>query len=461
MATSALLLANSDGNVAGQTYQIMPSTLPSVTALNRSVPAGPTASTTSVTYALTFNQSVSGVVASDFKAVISGGVATATPVVVSGSGSSYTVTINGIHGGGTLQLELVDNDTIVNGSGTPLGGAGIGNGSFLGPSYTILQTYPTVLSINRSNPAGPSTNASSVTYAVTFSEPVAGVDATDFSLALNGVTASTPVVVSGNGASYTVGINEISGNGTLGQDQVDEASIVDAAANPLQAGGPPGFVSGQTLTLGEQPLSVTTADVNGDGKPDLLISNYLGNAVGILLGNGNGTFQPQRTIPAAYPRAVTAVDLNGDGKLDLAVATFKTNTISVFLGNGNGTFGPGQQIATGLSPLGIAFDDLNGDGRPDLIVSNDSDSNVSVLLGNGNGTFQNQQTFATSFSLLPPSPSPMSTGTADPTPRIVTSYRFLAIAWECLAGQRQWHVPAAKNFRRQLWPGRHLGGRHE
>src|SRR5205823_3933685 len=123
-------------------------------------------------------------------------------------------------GNGTLGLNLVDDDSIQDGAGNPLGGTGTGNGNFTGQVYTIDQTAPAVLSINRTTPGGPSTSATSVTYTVTFSEAVSGVDATDFSLALNGVTATTPVVVSGTGSSYTVTVSGITGTGTLGLNLV-------------------------------------------------------------------------------------------------------------------------------------------------------------------------------------------------------------------------------------------------
>jgi hypothetical protein len=96
----------------------------------------------------------------------------------------------------------------------------------------LLSTAPTVLSVNRETPAGAATEAGSVTYAVTFSEPVTGVTSADFQLALTGATtaSSTFVVSPGSGynSAYTVTVNNIAGNGTLGLNLVDNGSIVDA-----------------------------------------------------------------------------------------------------------------------------------------------------------------------------------------------------------------------------------------
>src|SRR5580658_7825313 len=104
--------------------RVTPSSTPYVTSIAYSNPVGQYTSAASVTYAVTFNQAVSGVAASDFEVVTGASAHASSPVVVSGSGSSYSVTVNGVHGNGTLQLDLINNDTI-NGmsSGSPPLGA--------------------------------------------------------------------------------------------------------------------------------------------------------------------------------------------------------------------------------------------------------------------------------------------------------------------------------------------------
>ena len=256
-----------------------------------------------------------------------------------------------------------------------------------------------VLSINRTTPPGPLTSDSSVTYTVTFNEPVTGVDATDFTLALSGVAATTPVVVSGSGAVYSITINAISGTGTLQLSLVDDGSIKDAAGNSLQAGNIVSFQNQPTSATGQSPASVVAADVNGDGKADLIVANENSNTVGVLLGNGDGTFLAQQTVATGPdPLSVVAFDMNGDGKLDLVVANGNNNTISLLLGNGNGTFQSQQAVSVGTGSYArlLAVADVNGDGRPDVAVGNGaSKSTVTVLLSNGGGTFQTPRTFAT------------------------------------------------------------------
>ena len=156
------------------------------------------------------------------------------------------------------------------------------------------------------------------------------------------------------------------------------------------------FQAQQTFATGENPQSVAVADVNGDGKPDLIVTNtgssyYPGNTVSILLGNGNGTFQDQQTLATGdSPDSVVVADVNGDGKPDLVVANSGSGSVSVLLGNGGGTFQAQQTFATGNSPDAVAVSDVNGDGRPDVVVANYGGKSVSVLLCNSNGNFTGQ-----------------------------------------------------------------------
>src|SRR5215813_3339195 len=87
----------------------------------------------------------------------------------------------------------------------------------------------------------------------------------------------------------------------------------------------------------------------------------------------------------SFPRSVAVGDFNGDGIPDLAVANsqsfFSTGYVSVLLGNGDGTFQPARNLDVGRSPYSVAVGDFNGDGKLDLAVANYNSHNVSVLLG--------------------------------------------------------------------------------
>jgi hypothetical protein len=144
---------------------------------------------------------------------------------------------------------------------------------------------------------------------------------------------------------------------------------------------------------------MVAGDFNGDGHLDLATAAYGQNAVFILLGNGDGTFQPAKQFAVGQtPYNLVAGDFNGDGRLDLAVANESSNDVSILLGNGDGTFQPARKFAVGVRPTSVAVGDFNGDGKADLAVANDSSGGVSILLGNGDGTFQSAQSYGAGLS---------------------------------------------------------------
>jgi hypothetical protein len=120
-------------------------------------------------------------------------------------------------------------------------------------------------------------------------------------------------------------------------------------------------------------------DVDADRKPDLLLLQPGSASALLLLGNGDGTFQPERDVDFGGPIAGTA-DLDGDGKLDLVVLV--QARLGVRFGRGDGTFDPPRALEDVAEPGPFAVADLNRDGRPDLSIAH-ADGTVSVLLGDG------------------------------------------------------------------------------
>jgi hypothetical protein len=134
------------------------------------------------------------------------------------------------------------------------------------------------------------------------------------------------------------------------------------------------------------PNRVTVGDFNGDGKPDIVVSEAkLANYISVLLNNGNGTFgTAQKYTVGGNPAAVATGDLTGGGHVDIVTAN-TNGTVSVLPGLGNGTFGAAQNYAIAGPASSVAVGDFNNDGHLDIATTGATE--MDVLLNNGNGTF--------------------------------------------------------------------------
>ncbi len=290
----ASVLAGAATDAAGNASLVSTSTDNSVTfnsnasptalSINR-VSTNPT-NVASLQWAVTFSESVTGVDVGDFTLVTTGTIASAAITNVSGSGNSYTVTAGTGTGDGTLGLNLVDNDTIINGVSTPLGGAGTGNGSFTGQSYTIDKAAPSV-TINQAAGQTDPTSANPINFTVVFSENVTGFSTGD--VTLGGTAGATTATVTGSGTTYNVAVSGMTANGTVSatigagvaSDAAGNASLVSTSADNTVT-----FTNTQTagLTAGyafDETSGTTAADASGHAivgtltnGPTWTIGNY-------------------------------------------------------------------------------------------------------------------------------------------------------------------------------------------
>lgn len=229
------------------------------------------------------------------------------------------------------------------------------------------------------------------------------------------VSFDQPVTYPG-GASYASGMvaGDFNRDGTLDLVTCDH---LDGRVYFMRGNGNGSFQSPSAgfNVAGHGSAGLGTADFNADGNPDLVVSSEFAGAVVLLLGNGNGIFQPPTSFGAgSILHELTVSDLNGDGKPDVAVAANGNNAISVLLGNGNGSFAPSVQYAAGSSPQEVVAADLNGDSHQDLVVALNAGMALAVLPGNGDGTFRNPVLYPCSApNGTSPDLSPFSVAIAD------------------------------------------------
>lgn len=152
------------------------------------------------------------------------------------------------------------------------------------------------------------------------------------------------------------------------------------------------FAPAVSYPVGNFPRSVAVIDVNGDGKRDLVVANEQGNTVAVLLnravqGSINAaSFAPATTFPiGSNPSAVAAGDLDGDGKPEIVTSNYGSNSVSVLyntapFGTGSAAqFAPKVDFATGNTPYYVSIGDADGDGKPDIITANSNSNTLSVL----------------------------------------------------------------------------------
>jgi hypothetical protein len=206
-----------------------------------------------------------------------------------------------------------------------------------------------------------------------------------------------------------VAVGDVNGDGR--PDVVVGSSFSDTVSVLLNSGDG-SLAPGQVLT-GLGALSVAIRDIDRDGRADLAVAD--GGGIAIMRGNGDGTFgqRVEIALDGRTPIDVEVADLDNDGHLDLVTANVLDDDVSIVMGEGGLTFAaPARYLPVGLDPDDLVLRDFNGDGRQDLAVinrfaaPNSSQGNVNVTLGNGDGTFASPPR----AYVLPPTPIALDSG---------------------------------------------------
>jgi len=219
----------------------------------------------------------------------------------------------------------------------------------------------------------------------------------------------------GSNATLNVGLNvnssapafvlaaDVNGDG---KPDLISANSGDNTVTVLTNNGSGGFILDATFTVGAYPVSVAAVDVNGNGKIALISADENDGTLTVFTNDGRGGFGYNATLnvgsgPGSGPASVVAADINGDGKTDVISANSNDGTLTVLTNNGHSGFGSNATLVVGSSPLCVAATDVNGDGKPDLICANSGDGTLTVLTNNGSGKFGSHATLVVGSIVSP------------------------------------------------------------
>jgi hypothetical protein len=228
-------------------------------------------------------------------------------------------------------------------------------------------------------------NSQSATVSVFINKTATGATRPSFATKVDFPTGAGPIGVA---------IGDLNGDGRPDVAVVNYSSnTVSVLLNTTATGATtPSFATNVDFPTGLSPIRLGIGDLNGDGKPDLVVGNGGSTTVSVLLNTtATRAATPSFAVKVDFPTgpgpdSISLADLNGDGKLDLAVAnSFLSNSVSVLLnatttGATTPSFVATVDFPTAVQPTSVAIGDLNGDGKPDLAVAGGMSTTVSVLL---------------------------------------------------------------------------------
>ena len=225
-------------------------------------------------------------------------------------------------------------------------------------------------------------------FTPTYSPPKTKITKSDFSPRQNFSTGNNP---------HAIAISDLDGDGKPDLVVANAGSNTISVYRNTSTGGTIGtgsFAARVDFATGISPESIAIGDLDGDGKPDLAVTNFNSNSVSVFRNTGSagsftsGSFATRvdfSTGDNSYPYSVAIADLDSDGKLDLAVTNIYSNIISLFRNTAvsgsitTGSFAAKVDFGTGNRPTSVAIGDLDGDGKPDLAVTNSGNSISDVF----------------------------------------------------------------------------------
>jgi hypothetical protein len=214
----------------------------------------------------------------------------------------------------------------------------------------------------------------------------------------NGVGTFLPAVQLSVGVNVTgVTTSDFNGDGrpdvAVGVRSQGKAYLMMNTSQGAEVAFNPSY---QSFELGSDPVTLRTADVNGDGRDDLVSTSFRDGQVDVLVGLVPSAFErPVRTAQVgAGPVAVATGKLAGSSSIDVVTANRDEHTVSVLKGRGDGTFAAAVTLPAGAKPTAVAIADVDLDGWPDLVVADSASNAVAVLSGSADGTFAAPVSFA-------------------------------------------------------------------